>query len=268
MTVRILVIEDDDKLRALLGRGLAEEGYAVDIAGNGADAVWQATEHPYDAVVLDLGLPDIDGFAVCRQLREHDCWVPVLMLTALDGVEHRVRGLDVGADDYLVKPFAFAELVARLRALVRRGTTARPAKLAVGDLVLDPASRTVARGPQGIDLTAKEFALLEYLMRHPGEVLSRTRLVEHVWDSAYDGDLHVVNVYIAYLRDKIDRPVGRTSLGTVRGAGYRLHDDLGARSSTAESVAHDRGVAEPVVQSAAVAIPDQGRQEQQQQRRA
>ena len=224
--MRFLVVEDDDKLRALLSRGLAEEGYAVDVATDGVDAVWRATEHPYDAVVLDLGLPDIDGFAVCRQLRERSRWMPILMLTALDGVEHRVRGLDVGADDYLVKPFAFAELVARLRALMRRGVTPRPARLAVGDLVLDPASRTVARDRRPIDVTAKEFALLEYLMRHPGEVLTRTRLVEHVWDSAYDGDLHVVNVYVAYLRDKIDRPFGRASLETVRGAGYRLHDDL------------------------------------------
>jgi len=229
--VRILVIEDDDKLRALLGRGLAEEGYAVDAASTGVDAVWRATEHPYDAVVLDLGLPDMDGFSVCRQLREYGCWVPVLMLTAFDAVDHRVHGLDVGADDYLVKPFAFAELVARLRALVRRGSTPRPAQLAVGDLVLDPASRTVCRGIHGIDVTAKEFALLEYFMRHPGEVLSRTRLVDHVWDSAYDGDLHIVNVYVAYLRDKIDRPFGRASLMTVRGAGYRLHDDL-ARAAT------------------------------------
>jgi len=224
--VRILVVEDDAKLRVLLARGLAEEGYAVDVAGNGIDAVWQATEHSFDAVVLDLGLPDLDGFTVCRRLREHGTWAPVLMLTALDAVDQRVRGLDVGADDYLVKPFAFAELLARLRALQRRGVTPRPARLAVGDLVLDPASRTVTRGDQRIDLTAKEFALLEYFIRHPGEVLSRTRLVEHVWDSAYDGDLHVVNVYVAYLRDKIDRPFGRASLLTVRGAGYRLHDDL------------------------------------------
>jgi two-component system OmpR family response regulator len=231
MTVRILVIEDDDKLRGLLSRGLAEEGYAVDAAANGVDAVWQATEHPYDAVVLDLGLPDIDGFAVCRQLRERDRWMPVLMLTALDGVEHRVRGLDVGADDYLVKPFAFAELVARLRALIRRWATPRPVKVAVGDLVLDPASRTVSRAGTEIDVTAKEFALLEYLMRHSGEVLSRTRLVEHVWDSAYDGDLHVVNVYVAYLRDKIDRPFGRASLGTVRGVGYRLRDELASATA-------------------------------------
>ena len=226
MTVRILVVEDDAKLRGLLARGLAEKGYPVDVAGNGIDAVWRATEHPYDVVVLDLGLPDIDGLSVCRQLREQGCWVPVLMLTALDGVDHRVRGLDVGADDYLVKPFAFAELVARLRALLRRGATPRPARLALGDLMLDPASRAVTRGDQRIDVTPKEFALLEYFIRHSDQVLSRTRLVEHVWDSAYDGDLHVVNVYVAYLRDKIDRPFRRASLETVRGAGYRLRDDL------------------------------------------
>lgn len=226
MSVRILVVDDDAKLREILTRGLAEQGYAVDAAGTGSDALWRATEQPYDAVVLDLGLPDLDGFTVCRRLREHECWVPVLMLTALDGVDHRVRGLDVGADDYLVKPFAFAELLARLRALLRRGTAPRPVQLAVGDLILDPASRTVTRGSCRIDLTGKEFELLAYFMRYPGQVLSRTRLVEHVWDSAYDGDLHIVNVYIAYLRDKIDRPFKRASLQTVRAAGYRIHDDL------------------------------------------
>jgi two-component system, OmpR family, response regulator len=226
VTVRILVVEDDAKLRKILSRGLAEQGYAVDGADTGGDAIWQATEQPYDAMVLDLGLPDVDGFTVCRRLREHACWMPVLMLTALDGVHHRVRGLDVGADDYLVKPFAFAELLARLRALLRRGTSPRPAQLAVGDLVLDPASRTVARGSCRIELTCKEFELLAYLMRYPDQVLSRTRLVEHVWDSAYDGDLHIVNVYIAYLRDKIDRPFKRASLQTVRAAGYRIQNDL------------------------------------------
>jgi two-component system, OmpR family, response regulator len=231
--VRILVVEDDAKLRSLLARGLAEEGHAVATVGGGVDAVWQATEEIFDAIVLDLGLPDRDGFSVCRELRENGCWAPVLMLTALDGVEHRVRGLDVGADDYLVKPFAFAELLARLRALLRRGATPRPTRLVVGDLALDPAARTVARGDQRIDLTAKEFALLECFMRHPGEVLSRTRLVEHVWDSAYDGDLHVVSVYVAYLREKIDRPFGRASLMTVRGAGYRLHDELAAEPARA-----------------------------------
>lgn len=223
--MRILVVEDEAKLRTLLSRGLAEEGYAVDVAGSGEDAIWRVAEYQYDAILLDLGLPDVDGFTVCCHIRERGCWVPVLMLTALDAVDHRVRGLDVGADDYLTKPFAFTELVARLRALVRRGAQPRPAKITVGDLELDPASRTVMRNGTGIDLTAKEFALLEYLMRHSDEVLSRTRLVDHVWDSAYDGDLHVVNVYVAYLRDKIDRPFGRASLETVRGVGYRLRDD-------------------------------------------
>ncbi len=228
--MRLLVIEDDAKLRELLRRGLVEDGYAVDATGSGEDGLWRATEVEYDAVVLDLGLPDVDGITLCRRLRSAGCWTPVLMLTALDGVEHRVRGLDVGADDYLVKPFAFAELVARLRALVRRDAVPRPSLLEVGDLRLDPATREVHRGDQPIELTAKEFALLEYLMRNSGEVLSRTRIVEHVWDSAYDGDLHVVNVYVAYLREKIDRPFGRSSLITVRGAGYRLYDDVSRRA--------------------------------------
>jgi two-component system OmpR family response regulator len=225
MVVRLLLVEDDTKLRTVLRRGLIEEGFAVDVTGSGTDALWQASEFAYDAVVLDVGLPDIDGMSVCRQLRERGRWAPIMMLTALDGVEYRVRGLDVGADDYLVKPFAFAELTARLRALLRREATPRPATLTVGDLTLNPATRAVRRGVSGIELTAREFALLEYLMRHPGQVLSRVRLAEHVWDSAYDGDLHVVNVYIGYLRDKIDRPFGRTSIRTVRGAGFQLADD-------------------------------------------
>jgi two-component system, OmpR family, response regulator len=223
--VRILVVEDDAKLRLLVSRGLAEEGYAVDVAETGAEAIWRVDEYAYDAVLLDVGLPDTDGFAVCKTVRQSGHWVPVLMLTAFGEVDHRVRGLDVGADDYLVKPFAFAELVARVRALIRRGAQPRPAAMQVADLVLDPAGHTVARGRTPIDLTAKEFALLEYLMRHPGEVISRTRLVEHVWDSAYEGDLHVVNVYVAYLREKIDRPFGRATIETVRGAGYRLRSE-------------------------------------------
>lgn len=227
MAVRVLVVEDDTKLRAILARGLAEHGYAVDTADTGADGVWHGMENTYDAVVLDLGLPDIDGFTVCHRLRQADRWAPILMLTALDGVDQRVRGLDVGADDYLVKPFAFAELLARLRALLRRGAAPRPAQLVVGDLVLDPATHTVTRGLSPIELTGKEFELLAYLMRYPDQVLSRTRLVDHVWDSAYEGDLHIVNVYIAYLRDKIDRPFGRESVQTVRVAGYRIRDDRG-----------------------------------------
>ena len=229
--MRVLVVEDEAKLQRLLCRGLAEAGYAVDAAGTGADALWRIGEYTYDAILLDVGLPDTDGFRICQSIRRSQCWTPVLMLTAFDEVHHRVRGLDVGADDYLVKPFAFSELVARLRALLRRGAEPRPTTMRAGNLVLDPAARTVARAGTPVQLTAKEFALLEYLMRHRGEVISRTRLMDHVWDSAYDGDPHVVNVYIAYLRDKIDRPFGHSSIETVRGAGYRLRDEgVGAHS--------------------------------------
>ena len=223
--MRVLVVEDAVKVAGVLKRGLEEEGFAVDVVAEGAEAVWLANENSYDAVVLDVMLPDTDGFEVCRRLRSDGRWVPVLMLTARDAVDDRVRGLDVGADDYLTKPFAFSELLARLRALFRRGSAPRPAMLTVGDLVLDPATRTVHRSGQTITLTAKEFALLEYFMRHEGEVLSRAQLMEHVWDFAFDGDPHVVTVYIGYLRDKIDRPFARRSLETVRAAGYRLRDD-------------------------------------------
>jgi two-component system OmpR family response regulator len=221
------VVEDAVKLAGLLRRGLAEEGYAVDVTGEGGEAVWLAAEHDYDVIVLDVMLPDVDGFAVCRQLRNRDCGSPVLMLTARDAVDDRVRGLDAGADDYLTKPFTFAELAARLRALLRRGRCSRRPVLAVGDLTLDPASRQVCRGGQPVTLTAKEHALLEYFLRHPGQVLTRSDLLEHVWDFAFDGDPHVLSVYVAYLRDKIDKPYGRASLQTVRGVGYRIHDDLG-----------------------------------------
>jgi two-component system OmpR family response regulator len=223
--MRVLVVEDEVKMAGLLKRGLEEEGHAVDTAGDGRQALWLAAENPYDAVVLDVMLPDFDGFEVCRKLREARRWSPVLMLTALDAVPDRVAGLDAGADDYLTKPFSFAELLARLRALVRRGAPERPPVLRVGDLTLDPATRRVARGGVAIELTAKEFALLEYLIRHPGEVLSRTRLIEHVWDFAYDGDSNVVDVYVRYLREKVDRPFGRDSIETVRGAGYRLREE-------------------------------------------
>jgi len=223
--MRVLVVEDEPKMRGLLQRGLQEHNYAVDVAATGADGIWRAEEGSYDAMVLDVRLPDVDGFEVCRRVRASGRWLPVLMLTALDGVEQRVRGLDVGADDYLVKPFHFDELVARLRALLRRGARPRPAVLRLGDLELDPAGHEVRRGDVPVGLTAKEFALLEYFLRHPGETLSRTRLAEHVWDEAYSGDLHVVNVYVNYLRNKIDRPFGRLSLQTVRGAGFRLRDD-------------------------------------------
>jgi two-component system OmpR family response regulator len=224
--VRVLVVEDDAKLRMLLQRGLEQQGFSVDAAADGTDGLWRAREFAYDAMVLDVMLPDTDGFSLCRELRRGDNWVPVLMLTALDDVSDRVRGLDVGADDYLAKPFEFTELGARLRALLRRGASPRPTALTVGDLLLDPASRDVRRGETPIRLTAREFSLLEYLMRHPDQALTRTELVQHVWDAAYDGDLHVVNVYVSYLRDKIDRPFGRRSVRTVRGSGYLVHDDL------------------------------------------
>ena len=220
--MRILVVEDADRMAALLGRGLRDEGYAVDVVATGEEAVWMASENPYDAVLLDVMLPDLDGFEVCRRIRAAGQWAPVLMLTARDAVQDRVRGLDVGADDYLTKPFAFAELLARMRALVRRGKSERPQLLAAGDLTLDPASREVRRGEQAIALTPKEFSLLEFFMRHPGEVLTRTRLIEHVWDFAFDGDSNVVEVYVRYLREKIDRPFGKETLETVRGVGYRL----------------------------------------------
>ena len=225
MELRVLVVEDAAKVAGLIKRGLEEAAFAVDVVGSGADALWLAKEQCYDAVVLDVVLPDADGFAVCQALRRDGNWVPVLMLTARDSVEDRVRGLDVGADDYLTKPFAFVELVARLRALLRRGIRPRPSVLTAGDLTLDPATREVRRGECLIALTVKEFALLEYFMRHTDEVLKRARLIEHVWDFAFEGDPHVVDVYVGYLRDKIDRPFGRDSLQTVRGVGYRLRDD-------------------------------------------
>ena len=226
--MRVLVVEDDAKVRDLLRRGLELQCFAVDVVADGAEALWRAGEFSYDAIVLDLMLPDTDGFAICDQLRAAGTWAPILILTALDDVRDRVRGLDAGADDYLVKPFDIVEVAARLRALLRRGRTPRPATLHVGDLSLDPATRDVRRAKVAVTLTPREFSLLEYFMRHPQETISRTRLVEHVWDGAFDGDLHVVNVYVAYLRDKIDRPFNRASLQTVRGAGFRLCDDTAA----------------------------------------
>ena len=223
--MRLLVVEDEVKMAGLLKRAFEEEGYAVDVTGKGRDALWLGTENPYDAIVLDLMLPDVDGFAVCRGLREAGRWTPVLMLTARDAVKDRVAGLDAGADDFLTKPFSLAELLARLRALIRRGATERPPVLRVGDLSLDPAARSVARDGRAIELTAKEYSLLEFFMRHPGEVLTRTRLIEHVWDFAYEGDSNVVDVYVRYLRNKLDRPFGRDSIETVRGSGYRLRGE-------------------------------------------
>ena len=223
--MRVLVVEDEVRMAALLRRGLKEEGFAVDTVGDGLEAVWQATEIAYDVIVLDVMLPGIDGFEVCARLRRAQRWSPVLMLTARGAVGDRVRGLDVGADDYLAKPFSFAELTARLRALIRRGAQPRPTVLEVGGLRLDPAGRRVSRDGVPLDLSPKEFALLEYLMTHPGEVLSRRVLLEHVWDFAFDGLSNVVDQYVGYLRRKIDRPFGVTQLETVRGVGYRLLAD-------------------------------------------
>jgi two-component system OmpR family response regulator len=222
-----LVVEDELRMAGLIRRGLVREGLAADVAGTGEDALWMAEAHDYDAIVLDVMLPQINGFETCRRLRSGGVWAPVLMLTARDSVEDRVAGLDSGADDYLVKPFSFAELLARLRALARRGENARPSVLEVGDLRLDPATREVRRGTTKIGLSAKEFALLETFMRRPGEVLSRLLLLEHAWDFAYDNRSNVVDVYVRHLRRKVDEPFGCRSLETVRGAGYRLRADGG-----------------------------------------
>jgi two-component system OmpR family response regulator len=220
--MRALVVEDEAKMAALLRRGLVEEGYAADVARTGEEALWMARATPYDAIVLDVMLPGRDGLAVCRELRAGGVWSPILMLTARDGVEDRVSGLDGGADDYLTKPFSFSELLARLRALTRRAPGERPAVLEAGSLRLDPATRRVWRGDVEIDLSAKEFALLETFMRRAGEVVTRLDLLEHAWDHAYENRSNVVDVYVRYLREKIDRPFGLASLETVRGAGYRL----------------------------------------------
>ena len=223
--MRVLVVEDEIKMASLIRqRVCARKGLAADVAIKGEDALWMAGSTGYDAIVLDVMLPGIDGFETCRRLREEGIWSPVIMLTARDTVEDRVAGLDGGADDYLAKPFSFAELLARLRALARRGPVERPAVLEVGTLKLDPAGRRVWRGDTEVNLSAKEFQLLETFMRHPGEVLSRYQLLEHAWDYDYENRSNIVDVYVRYLRDKIDRPFGVNQLETVRGAGYRLRD--------------------------------------------
>jgi two-component system, OmpR family, response regulator len=220
--MRLLVVEDEPKLGALVVRALRAEGHAIDLCETGEDALWRAGSVAYDAIVLDVGLPGIDGFETCRRLRADGVWAPVLMLTARDAIADRVEGLDVGADDYLVKPFSLAELAARLRALVRRGAPARPAVLTVGELRLDPARREAWRGDAALPLSAKEYALLEAFMRRPGEVLTRFALIEQVWDESYEHRSNVVDAYVRLLRDKIDRPFGTDSIETVRGVGYRL----------------------------------------------
>jgi two-component system OmpR family response regulator len=225
--VRVLVVDDEVKLARLLQRGLRQHGVAADVAATGEDALIRARATPYDAIVLDVMLPGADGFDVCRQLRDEDNWTPTLMLTALGDVDSRVRGLDTGADDYLVKPFSLDELLARLRAISRRGVSPRPAVLEVGKVRLDPSSRQAWHATTELSLTAREFSLLETFMRHPGEVLSRFELLEHVWDESYENRSNVIDVYVGYLRDKLDRPFGTQILETVRGAGYRLRDDEG-----------------------------------------
>jgi two-component system, OmpR family, response regulator len=220
--VRVLVVEDEVKMARAIRRGMEQEGYAVDIALDGDEGLHMVTENDYDAIVLDVMLPGVDGLEVCRRLRARGRWAPVLMLTARDTVPDRIEGLDAGADDYLVKPFAFGELLARLRALIRRGAVERPAVLQVGDLALDPAGHSVSRAGRRVELSAREFALLEFLMRHPGEVVSRTAILEHVWDYNYDGLSNVVDVYVGYLRRKLEQPFGRTLIRTVRGVGYAL----------------------------------------------
>ena len=229
--MRVLIVEDEVKMASLIRRGLRREGIAADVAVKGEDALWMAEATEYDAIVLDLMLPGIDGLEVCRRLRAEGVWSPILMLTARDAVRDRVAGLDGGADDYVTKPFSYAELLARLRALVRRGPVERPTQLEVGDLRLDPATRQVWRGNTEIELSAKEFAILEIFMRRAGEVLSRFQLLEHAWDYDYENRSNVVDSYVRFLRRKIDKPFGVESIETVRGAGYRLRDDGGGGES-------------------------------------
>jgi two-component system, OmpR family, response regulator len=226
--VRVLVVEDDVRMAAAIRRGLRFEGLVVDVAGGGEEALRKVGATDYDALVLDVLLPDVDGFETCRRLRADGIWLPVLMLTARDSVEDRVRGLDGGADDYLTKPFSLAELVARLRALVRRGPVERPTVLEVGDLRLDPATREVWRGEHAIDLSAREFGLMETFMRRPGQVFTQPQLLDAAWDLGYEQRSNVVEVYVRYLREKVDRPFGVESIETVRGVGYRLRKDGGA----------------------------------------
>jgi two-component system OmpR family response regulator len=220
--MRLLIADDDVKLLTALARGLRGEGYAVDVAATGDAALLQARVYDYDAVILDVMMPGPDGFSVCHALRDEGRWPPVLMLTARDGVEDRIRGLDAGADDYLIKPFDFGELIARLRALLRRGAPERPAVLTAGDLEVDPATRSVTRSGRAVALTAREFGVLEFLTRRAGEVVSRTDLLEHVWDQNYEGSTNIVDVYVGYLRRKLEEPFGRPLIRTVRGAGYVL----------------------------------------------
>ena len=220
--MRLLLVEDDAKLARAVVRGLRHEGYAVDVVGDGDAALTQAAVWEYDGIVLDVMLPNRDGFDVCRTLRQRDCWAPILMLTARGQVGDRIRGLDLGADDYLAKPFDFGELLARLRALVRRAPAQRPARVQVGDLVVDPATHEVARAGVAVALTAREFAVLEYLARHAGQAVTRATLLDHVWDENFEGSTNVVDVYVGYLRKKLEQPFDRPLIRTIRGVGYAL----------------------------------------------
>jgi two-component system, OmpR family, response regulator len=225
--MRVLVVEDERRLAAGLRNGLEAEGFAVDVALDGNDGLWLAREHPYDAIVLDILLPGMNGYKLCETLRQDGVWTPILMLTAKGGEWDEVEGLDTGADDYLTKPFSYAVLVARLRALVRRGARERPAVLEAGDLRLDPAARRAWRADVEVDLTPRELALLEFLLRRRGEVVSKREILQHVWDDDFDGDANIVEVYMGRLRNKLDRRFGRVAIQTLRGAGYRLAADGG-----------------------------------------
>jgi two-component system, OmpR family, response regulator len=225
--MRVLVVEDEKRLAAGLKKGLEAEGFAADVALNGPDGLWMARENPYDAIVLDIMLPGMNGYQVCSTLREEKVWTPILMLTAKDGEFDEAEALDTGADDYVTKPFSFIVLVARLRALIRRGAGERPAVLEAGDLGFDPGTRHAWRGETKVDLTAREMALLEFLLRRKGEVVSKSDILGHVWDYDFEGDPNIVEVYVGHLRNKLDRPFGRRALETVRGAGYRLATDGG-----------------------------------------
>jgi two-component system OmpR family response regulator len=223
--VRVLIVEDEVRLAEAIGRGLTAEGFVVEIVHDGTDGLWRAREHRYGAIVLDILLPGLNGYEVCRTLRSEGVWTPILMLTAKSGEYDEAEALDTGADDFLAKPFSFVVLVARLRALERRGAPPRPPMLTVGDLVLDPATRECRRDEMPIALTAREFELLEALMRRPGEVVAKHHLLQQVWGHEFTGDTNVVEVYVRYLRRKIDAPFGRRSLQTVRNVGYRVADD-------------------------------------------
>ena len=225
--MRVLVVEDEAPLAEGLRDGLEAEGFAVDIAADGLDGLWMAREHPYAAIVLDIMLPGLNGYRVCATLRQEGIWTPILMLTAKDGELDEAEALDTGADDYLTKPFSFVVLVARLRALMRRGEPERPSVLEAGDLRFDPATRTVHRGDAAVELTSRETALLEFLLRRQGHVLSKQTILDNVWNDEFEGDPNIVEVYIRRLRNKLDRPFGRTAIETIRGAGYRLAADGG-----------------------------------------